>query len=190
MLEIVFIRNADGEDEDLSQEVKNQCRRAGRLLEELGLRPDLIITSDAPRSKRTGEFIAQGLKIPPSLPQRIEMPESRYFAPDQETYDAELRPIFKELGVDQPMSMYLRRDTKGIFLAQAQRVADKIRSEASARFGQRRTLVLVVGRHILQNLVGLTIAPNNPILMGPEFLHLTGYRIDEDGLVCAVDLST
>ena len=188
MLEIILIRNAPGEDEGLSDEVKSQCVRAGKLLGEFGLRPDLIITSHAPRSRDTGIFIAQGLGVP--SPQHITMPELRYFAPDRDTFVAELVPMFQELGDSKPTSMYLQRDTKGIFLAQAKHVADKIRLEVSERFGQRRTLVLAAGHHFIPNLVGLTIVPNNPILLGPHFAHLAGCRIDEDGLVHAVDLST
>ena len=188
MLEIILIRNAPGEGEGLTEEVRQQCLRAGEVLEKLYYRPDLIVSSDAPRSKDTGTYIAQGLRMPP--PPIIVIPELRYFARDKETFVAEILPMLQEFGDDQPTSMYLEHDKKGVLLAHAKQIAVKIRREVERRFSQRRTLVLATGHHFIPNLVGLSLVPGNSICLGPHFTPLSGCRIDEYELVYKVDLNT
>lgn len=185
MLEIVFVRNAaQGEDDNtLSQEGEAKCLRAGAILkEEFCFLPDLVITSGHPRCRRTGELIAQELGI---QPRSVVMLEVEHPTLDKDTYRKYIAPIIEELGVKRPMEEYLARDPAGILLSHAKDVAREISSIALRHDAGR---VLIVGHHITQNLIGIAQVGQDPILMGPEFEHLTGYWIHEDGSVTEVRL--
>lgn len=193
MLEIVFVRDAARGDSDdtLSQEGEAQCLRAGEKLQERGFLPDLVVMSDDARCRRTAELIAQGLGG--EQPRFAVVPGLRYFAPDQATYDAHIGPIFKELGTERPISEYLARDEEArrILLSRAGAVAGEILAEALGADGIKK--VLIVGHHIMQNLIGIMLAgiaqvSKDSILLGPEFEHLEGYEIHGDKPVTKVKL--
>ena len=180
MLEIMFVRNARGDGDVLSQEGEAKCLRAGAILQEMGFRPDLVVTSNHQRSLRTGKLIAQGLGTQPRF---AEVSQLQPPTPDQAAYDTEIASMFRELGVERPMSAYLARDTRGVLLGHAEEVAREIDSKLE---GAQK--MLIVGHHIMQNLVGIAYAGRDPILLGPHFAPLTGYWIHEDGFVTGVEL--
>ena len=185
MLEFVFVRNARREEDrdTLSREGEARCLRAGGILGDLGFRPDLVVTSDEPRSKRTGELIAQGLGG--IQPRFVEVLCLQYLAPSWDAWE-QIAPIFQELGIERPMTEYLAKDTGDILLGHARDVVNRVLSEADK--GPDTVKVLIIGSHIIQNLVGIAYAGQNPILLGPHFPPLTGYWVHQDKSVTEVQL--